>query len=659
MSRPASRQLAVTLTAVLVSARTLGAMPVTGGISTPPQEVLARLDPLGAGLVPATAFGASAAYLPSAEPPALASGGGEDGPVVLGDVVAIGAPEDPAVGHRRGAVQVFVRRRGGFDRERHLLPSQDQGDPATLSAAERFGAALDALPRAGDTLLAIGAPGRDVGCAGHVVADAGGITLVRRVAGGFQRVAELAAPAPAGGARFGASVALGALASDDLAGTRDTQDRSDRAASGALVAVVGAPGATRDGRALAGEAIVFVGRVAPRGAGDGAAQRQLAPRVTLAAPRPALAAAFGAAVALVRDARGIDAGPAACCVAVAAPGDPVAGPGAGAVFLFDLAGHLLDVRRPAPAVHRGQPSGTRYGERIVALGDGRLAVAAPARGVVEVLRVEGGVFVPEALLVAHPVVGFGLGLAGAPGTVVVGAPFAGPGAPATRVLSSAGVEVAAADGAGAARDLGPGSPALLGAGRVVVHRRIGGVWCAAPVFDAAPALDPIGNGQEARDELGHALALGRDGAVLVVTAPAARHLCAAGVACDAGGALVAATLPVTRPSTATDAGGRLELLGSGRVLDHRARFVIGGTMPGRFGALRATWAGATVGTVVAAEAPRGVVLGAASADGVGRWQVDAPRAWARLSASAPGASLTFFVAWRDGAHSSAVIPRPR
>jgi hypothetical protein len=602
------------------------------------QEALARLDPVGAGILPASGFGAAVGYVealdagaPRTDAPRCSTGAAVCDEVADGDLVLVGAPRDTSAGSGRGAVHVFLRRAGGFDRARHLLPPTDPNHAAVLSVAEQFGAALAVMPPPrgvaspdlgpaarsgahGGALVAVGAPGRDVEHVGNVVPAAGGVSLFRRVPGAeghWQLAAELLAPTPEGGSRFGASVALG---------------RSSDLAHGDRLAVVGAPLAAAPGASLGGSATVFAeGPVGITGA------RVWTVQATLTAPRPTSAGAFGASVAVVEDARGITAGPMATCVAVAAPGDAAAGPGAGAVFLFDLHGHLLDLRRAADDVHHGQPHGARYGERIAGLGRGRLAIAVPARGVVEVVRIEGGTFVREALLAAHPLVGFGIGLAGAGGDLLaVGAPFEGVGAGA------------------------PSAP-LLGAGRVHVFRRTGDVWCAAPrLGDAWPTSLPT-SGAEPRDELGHALVFGRGGAALVVAAPASDAACPGGTACDAGAAFVFMTRPRTKSFCAEGARGALEVLGSARASDGRLRFVIGGVAPGSQGALHA----AARATEPATPATGCLVqplhrLGTAVSDAGGRWQLDAAAQLAGLERISPGTTWAFQVAWREGGHSSAL-----
>lgn len=577
------------------------------GAAAPRQDVEARLAPLGAGLLPATDFGAATVVVEAA---AATPGAFEL------ELVLVGAPRDGAVGVEAGAVNVFVRRPGGFDRERHLLPARGPNSPAVLSAREHFGAALAVSPASGRAgpggatrsatppCVAIGAPGRDVRSpagGGGVVAAAGGVTLVERLAGGWRLRTELTAPSPSTGADFGRCVALGA-----------TRASSPTTPARRLV-IVGAPGDSAGGAFLAGAAHVFV-----EGAGGWTAL------VSLAAPHATTAGRFGAAVALVVDAGVVPGGPAATCIAVAAPGDDGAGPGAGAVFLFDLQGRLLDERRAGPDVHLRQPSGARYGERLAALGQGRLAIAAPARGAVELVRVQGGRFVREALWTAHPSVGFGLGLAGGVDTLAIGAPFGGPGAP------------------------------LLGAGRVTVLRRNGGVWCAAPEFGEGYA----GAGQEPRAELGHALALSRSGATLVATAPGSDFACPGAAPCAAGLALVLATRPAARAFCASrrpPGDGALEALGSASAAERRLRLVAGGLAPGRLGVLHAA-PGFTATAIGNAGCllPPVLRIGVAAVDRAGQWQLDMGDALGRLAATGLGTRWAFQVAWRGGGHSSGV-----
>ncbi len=610
----------------LAAALAVAAPAVTAPVIVRPQEVIARLDPAGLGVLPPTGFGAALGLLAPEPGPS----GGAATPLAAGAVVLVGAPDDAATGVGRGAVHVFVQRAGGLDRERHLLPATGPADPAVLSAAEAFGAAL---ATDGAALCAIGAPGRDVGRAGVVVAAAGGVTLVARIGGAWQRAAELSAVTPEAGARFGAALALGSAAAEALpggtaAGSSDPGAGAEGAAPVRVLAV-GAPQArAADGTPAAGAVTVF--------AAGGPSPAPWTPRLELAAPTPALAAGFGAALALVDDAHGIRSGPMATCLAVAAPGDPGAGPGAGAVFLFDLGGRLLDVRRAAPDVHRGQPAGARYGERIAALGGGRIAVAAPARGAVEVLRVEGGTLVREALLAASPLVGFGLALAGAGGELLaIGAPFEGPGADR--------------DGAGAP---------LLGAGRVHVYARSGEVWCAGPRFGAELAAGATG--VEPRDELGAALAIDPHGRGLLVSAPGDDSACPGGTPCDLGAAYLLRARPALRTSCAEGARGALLALGSTRARDRRLWLAVPGVDPGARGRLAVASGLASPGSSqpgasggATCLSPPIVHLGWATADPAGTWRWDADPLWSELTRRAPGATWTLQVAWSDGRASSA------
>ncbi|MEZ6014307.1 MAG: hypothetical protein R3F49_04285 [Planctomycetota bacterium] len=431
------------------------------------------------------------------------------------------------------------------------------------------------------------------------------------------------ASAPSSGARFGAALALGAAAPGGLL-------------LGRRLLVVGAPGATSAGvRSRASRRSLSR---APRGS----------PHLELAAPRRTVVGHFGASVAVVGDANGLSAGPAATCVAVAAPGDAGGGPGAGAVYLFDLAGHLLDVRRAAPDVHRGQPQGARYGERIAALGAGRLAIAAPARGAVEVCRVEGGMFVREALFEGSPIVGFGLGLAGAGDTLIIGAPFAGPGA--------------VGPGAVGPGDPGQGSPGpgdpVLGGGRVFVLHRSGGAWVSAPSLGPLACAGAGGGALGAivgadGDELGHALALGHGGAALVISAPSSDLGCGSGAACDVGAALVLATQPPARAFCERGATGTLEALGSGRLSDGRFMLLAGDAPPDEVGVLYAALGGVhpASGSCVCL-APPVLRVGAAESGADGLWQLAAHPYAARLHARSPGVAWSFQVAWRGARASS-------
>ncbi len=223
----------------------------------------------------------------------------------VGTHLAVGSPDASAGAPRAGVVTLFPL--GG------TVPERAIPNPAP-AASELFGSALAAL----GSSLAIGVPYRNAPSA----AAAGAVYLVDPDSGAT--LLELANPAPTAYARFGTAVAG--------AGTS---------------LVVGAP---YDGNGLANAGAVYVF--------DGATGVLLR---TLTSPRPAVGAAFGAAVAAT-DTQ----------LLVGAPLDPAGGSAAGAAYLFDLAsGTLLQTFLP--------PAGlldSRFGAAVALAGTTAL-VAAP------------------------------------------------------------------------------------------------------------------------------------------------------------------------------------------------------------------------------------------------------------------------------------------
>jgi drug/metabolite transporter superfamily protein YnfA len=223
----------------------------------------------------------------------------------VGTHLAVGSPDATAGAPRAGVVTLFPL--GG------AVPERVIANPAP-AASELFGSALAAL----GSSLAIGVPYRDAAGA----AAAGAVYLVDPDSGAT--LLELANPAPTAYARFGTAIAG--------AGTS---------------LVVGAP-YDGNGLANAGAVYVFDGTT-------GALVR------TLTSPRPAVGAAFGAALAAT-DTQ----------LLVGAPLDPAGGSAAGAAYLFDLAsGTLLQTFLP--------PAGlldSRFGAAVALAGTTAL-VAAP------------------------------------------------------------------------------------------------------------------------------------------------------------------------------------------------------------------------------------------------------------------------------------------
>ncbi|HLK10832.1 MAG TPA: hypothetical protein VKW76_05590 [Candidatus Binatia bacterium] len=226
----------------------------------------------------------------------------------VGAHLAVGSPDAGGSAPRAGAVTLFPLGGG--------VPERVIANPAP-AASELFGAALAAV---GSSLL-VGVPYRDAPGA----AAAGAVYLVDPDTGAT--LLEAANPAPTAYARFGTAVA----------------------AAGASL-IVGAP---YDGNGLANAGAVYLL--------DGTTGALLR---TFTSPRPAIGAAFGAAVAAT-DTQ----------LLVGAPLDPAGGSAAGAAYLFDLAsGALLQTFVP--------PAGlldSRFGAAVALAGTTAL-VAAPFAG---------------------------------------------------------------------------------------------------------------------------------------------------------------------------------------------------------------------------------------------------------------------------------------
>jgi len=293
----------------------------------------------------------------------------------VGTHLAVGSPDATAGAPRAGVVTLFPL--GGTVPER-VIPN-----PAP-AASELFGSALAAL----GSSLAIGVPYRDAPGA----AAAGAVYLVDPDSGAT--LLDLANPAPTAYARFGTAVAG--------AGTS---------------LVVGAP---YDGNGLANAGAVYVF--------DGATGALVR---TLTSPRPAVGAAFGAAVAAT-DTQ----------LLVGAPLDPAGGSAAGAAYLFDLAsGTLLQTFLP--------PAGlldSRFGAAVALAGTTAL-VAAPFANAGSVPDA-GSVFLFDAASPTPlwtfadpaPAAGdqFGAAVAFVGQSVLVGAWFAGGGSGAAYLFADQG-----------------------------------------------------------------------------------------------------------------------------------------------------------------------------------------------------------------------------
>lgn len=341
--------------------------PASGGALASGGQFGAAIASAGGNLViGAPSAGSGAAYLVDgasgnvlvtfAQPDADA--GDKFGAAVAGasGFVAVGAPGDDEVGTDAGAAYVYAH--GGTLLSTLANPNARFQDD--------FGAALATH----GARVAVGAPGDDTGQPGSgavYVYDASGALLLT-----------IPNPTPSFNDRFGASIAMDANH-----------------------IVVGAPG--DDTRAIdAGAAYVF-------DAQTGALLR------TLYDPTPAVADAFGASVAL----DGAHA-------LVGAPSDDVGATNAGSAFRFSVAsGNLAATyRRPVPNVddQLGASIATLGG--IVALGAPGDDAAAPGAGAVVVMQANTGQHVQTFLAPAAGAAdAFGRALATLGGNLVVGAPL--------------------------------------------------------------------------------------------------------------------------------------------------------------------------------------------------------------------------------------------
>jgi hypothetical protein len=274
-----------------------------------------------------------------------------------GAAVAVGASRNDAAGTDAGAVYLFSAGSA------QLL--------ATLrgaTAGEQFGSALAAV----GSHLAVGSPD----AAGGSVARAGAVTLFP--VGGTVPERVIPNPAPAASELFGA--ALAAVGSNLLVGV-PYRDAPGAAAAGAVYLIDPDTGAVlleaanpvptayaRFGTAVAGAGTDLVVGAPYDGNGlanagavyllDGASGRLVR---TFVSPRPAIGAAFGAAVAVTDT-----------LLLVGAPLDPAGGSAAGAAYLFDLAsGALLQTFLPPAGV-----TDSRFGAAVALAGTTAL-VAAP------------------------------------------------------------------------------------------------------------------------------------------------------------------------------------------------------------------------------------------------------------------------------------------
>jgi len=231
--------------------------------------------------------------------------------VALGDTrIIVGAPGASDQGLRSGAVYVYRKRNAAWTQEEKLTP-------AAGGAENRFGRSVALL----DDLAAVASRGR-MANGRH----SGAVTLFQESDGGFLQIKSFTSTQNHDS--FGASLVLS----------------TERL-------VVGAPGDTRHG-IDAGAAHIY------RRSDEGwLSETRLDPH------RPAPRVRFGAAVAIHSNR-----------IAVGAPGDPVKGPGAGAVHLFRItsSGPVSEAvfRSPHPS-----PDDS-YGASI-ALSADRLVVGAP------------------------------------------------------------------------------------------------------------------------------------------------------------------------------------------------------------------------------------------------------------------------------------------
>lgn len=331
----------------------------------------------GAGAVWIRTFGAGGFTGPVTRlvSPAPVAGGGFGSALLMRDLnadgridLAVGEPGGDGAVPGTGTVHYFAGDgAGGFEAPDAPVTTA----PAGLAAGARFGAALAAGYFGGDgpPLLAVGAPGADVG--GDP--QAGTVHVVDPVAGAA--VAVVTAPAPETAAAFGTAVRSACLDACTAYGGPDAA--TERLQVNDLV--VGAPGATvttaTGALAEAGRVFAFPFSGDP---GD-----PFAASWEVEDPVPAAGARFGTALAT-----GDLNGSVTADVAVGAPGQPAvtagAEPGAGMVFTFLSDG--FGAFAPLDHLYDRTPAGGAGFGSVVALrdlnGDGRvdLTVGTPAPG---------------------------------------------------------------------------------------------------------------------------------------------------------------------------------------------------------------------------------------------------------------------------------------